>query len=144
MPIDSIGYPIAGYGADSVGDAKTRSEKNGDLSMNDFFTLLAAQMQNQSMYDSVDTSQYMTQLAQYTQLAQLQQLNASTSTSYAVSLIGKEISLATTDAVGNELLVSGKVEEVAFQDGTPYMRVGDTFYKTSEVLSVKNAKEGGE
>lgn len=125
-------------GSDSLRAAKSLSEENSSLSMSDFFTLLSAQMQNQTMYDSVDTSQYMSQLVQYTMLAQMKELSASAATSYAVSLVGKNVDVSGLDESGNEILVSGAVDEVAFKDGTPYISVGGYYYKTSDVLSVRD------
>lgn len=134
---DFMGISSAGAGTSgSVREAAEKSKENSEISMTDFFQLLSAQMQNQTMYDSVDTGEYMSQLVQYTTLAQIQELNASAATSYAVSMIGKQVSLLSEDESGNEILVSGAVEGVAFEDGTPYICVGGGFYETSEILSV--------
>ena len=120
----------------SLSEAKTKSEENSTLSMDDFFTLLSAQMQNQTMYDSVDTADYMAQLVQYTTLAQLQELTASTATSYAVSLIGKNVEVLGTTEDGEEAYLSGTVEQVAFDGGTPYVLVGGVYYEASDILAV--------
>lgn len=134
---------VSGYGlsSDSLSRAKARNEDNSSLSMSDFFTLLSAQMQNQSMYDSVDSGQYMAQMAQYTTLAQLQALSASFATAYAVSLVGKQVSLSAADELGNRVAVDGLVEGVAFEDGTPYLNVNGGYYKASDLQTVANARE---
>jgi Flagellar hook capping protein len=140
MPITGADFTNAqssASGIDSISTAKSLSEENSNISMSDFFTLLSAQMQNQTMYDSVDTSEYMSQLVQYTMLAQMKELSASAATSYAVSLVGKNVDVSGLDESGNEILVSGAVDEVAFQDGTPYICVNGSYYQTSDILSVQ-------
>ncbi|MEA5040835.1 MAG: flagellar hook capping FlgD N-terminal domain-containing protein [Clostridiaceae bacterium] len=141
MPVTGADFTYSGSsiaGSESLRAAEALSQENSTLSMNDFFKLLTAQMQNQTMYDSVDTSEYMSQLVQYTTLAQLQELTSSAATSYAVSLVGKEVDVVTADDNGEEMVVSGTVDTVTFQDGTPYIRVGDVYYQTSDILSVRS------
>jgi len=134
-------YSAAGTSA-SLSAAKAKSEENSTLSMDDFFTLLSAQMQNQTMYDSVDTADYMAQLVQYTTLAQLQELTSSSATSYAVSLIGKNVEVLGTSADGEKTYLTGTVEQVAFEDGTPYVLVGGVYYEASEIQAVGPAEVG--
>ncbi len=114
----------------STSAAKT-SEENSEVSISDFFQLMAAELQNQSMYDSVDSSEYMNQLVQYTMLSQLQEMSSLTNTSYAVSLVGKEVSLVVA-----ETYISGTVEGVVFSGDTPYISVGGENYELSDILTV--------
>ncbi|HWQ51035.1 MAG TPA: flagellar hook capping FlgD N-terminal domain-containing protein [Terriglobales bacterium] len=136
MPISSADFYNTTSSTLSVADAKKKSEENSTLSIDDFFTLMSAQMQNQTMYDSVDTADYMAQLVQYTTLAQLKALTASNATSYAVSLIGKNVEVLGTAADGSEVVLSGSVEQVAFDKGTPYVLVGGMYYEASDILAV--------
>ncbi|HWP79436.1 MAG TPA: flagellar hook capping FlgD N-terminal domain-containing protein [Candidatus Acidoferrum sp.] len=136
MPISGADFYNITSGSLSVADAKKKSEENSTLSIDDFFTLMSAQMQNQTMYDSVDTADYMAQLVQYTTLAQLKELTASNATSYAVSLIGKNVEVLGTMVDGSEAVLTGTVEQVAFDGGTPYVLVGGVYYEASDILAV--------
>lgn len=138
MSIGSLSEPTL-YGS-SASEAKSISEKNSTVSMTDFFTLLSAQLQNQTMYDSVDSSEYMNQLVQYTMLSQLQELSSAADTSYAVSLIGRTVSVVNTGLDGRERLISATVDKVAFDSGKPYLLVGGAYYETADVLRVEKGE----
>lgn len=144
MSVTGVDLYSAASTSASLSAAKTKSEENSTLSMDDFFTLLSAQMQNQTMYDSVDTADYMAQLVQYTTLAQLQELTSSSATAYAVSLVGKNVEVLGTSEGGEEAILSGTVEQVAFDDGTPYVLVGGVYYETSDILAVSPAETESE
>jgi len=113
-------------------EAEKKSEENSAVSIDDFFQLLSAELQNQTMYDSVDSSEYMAQLVQYTMLSQLQEMTGLTNTTYAVSMIGKTVNI-----IQDDTLVTGTVEGVIFDDGKPLISVDGYTYELSDVLSVE-------
>ena len=67
----------------------TAQSDASSLDMNDFFVLMAAQLQNQSMYDPVDNSEFIAQMAQFSTLTQMEALTRSFASNYSVSLIGE-------------------------------------------------------
>ncbi len=80
--------------------SKTTEEKGQTLGQNDFLTLLVAQMQNQDPLNPTDSTEWTSQLAQYSQLEQSMNLNTtmdklvegqkSSERLSALSLIGKQ------------------------------------------------------
>ncbi len=64
-------------------------KKNGQLDQNSFLKILVAQMSNQDPTKPKDPSETISQLAQFTSLEQLTNLNTNLSFSGATSIIGK-------------------------------------------------------
>ncbi len=114
-----------------------------DLQMN-FMTLLVTQLQNQNPLEPMDNQDMAAQLAQFSQLQQLESMNNSFSQvltslqqGYAGSLIGKDVSFATTADDGTPETQTGEVEEVVLDDGAIELIVGDHQVSLADVLSVR-------
>lgn len=125
------------------------NDKN-TITMNSYFKLLAAQLQNQDMTNPMDNSEMM---AQMTQMAMVQSMSAmtesiSTSTAvstqtYAAGLVGQRVTVAVTEtnAYGQDKGVDvkyGDVESVNFVGGTPVFRLkgDDKDYPLSYLLGM--------
>ena len=125
------------YSASSAGQAA--SAANGaELDMDDFFTLMATELENQTMYDTVDNAAYMGQLAQFSMLSQMQELAQKSDSAYAVSFLGKAVEVKTTDDSGFTQLVSGTVEQVSFSNGSASVLIDGESYSTADIVSVQN------
>lgn len=118
--------------------------KASDIQM-DYMTLLVAQLQNQNPLEPLDNKEMASQLAQFSQLQQLETMNVSFSKvlatiqqSYASSLIGKEVSFATEDEDGLSDILTSTVEQVfSDADGEIGLFAGDYIIGLGDVLSVK-------
>jgi flagellar basal-body rod modification protein FlgD len=116
---------------------KTATNKSGaDLNIDDFFKLISAQLQNQSMFDTVDNAQFMSQMVQFSTLSQINSLTNAFQSNFAVSLIGKPVSISATDDQGKQQITTGQVEQVSFNAGTPYVLVNGEFHQMSEILDI--------
>jgi flagellar basal-body rod modification protein FlgD len=143
MAIDSV----SALGAASNTSRVTGTTSGASLSINDFFKLIAAQLQNQSMFDSVDNTQFISQLAQFTTLSQINELTSAMNSNLAVSMLGKPVCVTATDELGQTRYVTGEVEQISYQSGVPYLYVNGGYYKLSEVTDVgaaSPARESGE
>jgi len=89
MSIDALNN----YGVTGTNSTNNKSG-NGSLSMDDFLQLLVAQLKNQDMYNTMDNSEYMAQMAQFSMLQAITDMSELSMTSYGVSLIGKEVTVA--------------------------------------------------
>ena len=86
----------------------------------DYMKLLVTQLQNQNPLDPMDNNQMASQLAQFSELSQLESMNTSfadvlttTNRNYANSLIGKNVTFYMENATSGELEKKvGKVESV--------------------------------
>jgi flagellar basal-body rod modification protein FlgD len=103
----------------------TTSTKNNTLGQDQFLTLLVAQMQNQDPLNPADATEFTAQLAQYSQLEQLFNLNSTmdklaeaqnnSERLSALSLIGKDVVVegASFSFDGNEARIGYKVDGIA-------------------------------
>ncbi len=112
----------------------------------DYMKLLITQLQNQNPLEPLDNNEMASQLAQFSQLQQLESMNtsfakvlATTELTYANSLIGKEVSFKLETDTGATDITSGIVEQVYNNvDGEIFLRVGDYMFGLENVISVKN------
>ena len=112
----------------------------------DYMKLLITQLQNQNPLEPLDNNEMASQLAQFSQLQQLETMNesfakvlATTELTYANSLIGKEVSFMLESETGATDITSGIVEQVYNNvDGEIFLRAGDYVFGLENVISVKN------
>lgn len=124
-------------GASSSSSASGASKSNSTLSMDDFFSLMVAQLKNQDMYNTMDDTQFIAQMAQFSMVQALADLSQASSTAYGVSLIGKEVNLATTADDGTIQNSKGIVDSVNLYNGSAQVVVDGKSYALSSVMSVK-------
>ena len=109
-----------------------------------YLQLLVTQLQNQNPLEPMDNKDMSAQLAQFSQLEQMESMNNSftqvldsVQKEYASSLIGKDISFATTAEDGSDETQTGAVEEVLMEDGEMELIVGDNHVSLADVLAVR-------
>jgi len=85
----------------------------------DYLEVLIAQLQNQDPLEPLDNNEMASQLAQFSQLQQLESMNsnfakvlATTESTYASSLIGKELTFFKQTETGDLVEMSGAVKKV--------------------------------
>ncbi len=111
----------------------------------DYMKLLITQLQNQNPLEPMSNDQMSMQLAQFSQLEQLENMNTgfadilgSLNHTQASDLLGKQISFQPDGDEGTAAPVEGVVQEV--QQGSEDIRlfVGNYQVKLSDVLSIRN------
>ncbi len=112
----------------------------------DYMKLLITQLQNQNPLEPLGNNEMAAQLAQFSQLQQLETMNesfakvlATTELAYANSLLGKEVTFMPEATTGATDITSGIVEQVYNNvDGEIFLRVGNLTLGLKNVISVKN------
>lgn len=125
---------------DITGTSATAS----DIQM-DYMKLLVTQLQNQNPLEPMNNEDMAAQLAQFSQLQQLESMNTSfgrvldsVQRSYASSLIGKEVSFKASLADGSLEAQTGEVEEVIMgREGLITLVVNDQRVDLADVLSIR-------
>jgi flagellar basal-body rod modification protein FlgD len=132
MLVNGVGVPASAQqnAGQSVGKAAS------DLNINDFFKLISAQLQNQSMFDTVDNTQFMSQMVQFSTLSQINEMTKAFQSNMAVSMIGKQVSVSAAAEDGTKRSQVGQVEQVSFNAGVPYVCVGGEFFKMSDIQDI--------
>ena len=122
---------------------RASSTSEAALGMSDFIRLLVAQMQNQDMMNPMDNTEFIAQMATFSTLTAINNMAQQTTTSYAVSLLGKEIVAAEIDRVTGKLhTYEGVVTAVSlFDSGGPKVYIGDKPLNLQSVMSVGKLPE---
>ncbi|MFQ6035760.1 MAG: flagellar hook assembly protein FlgD [Sedimentisphaerales bacterium] len=111
----------------------------------DYMRLLIAQLQNQNPLEPLDNNEMASQLAQFSQLQQLETMNhsfakvlTSAERTYAASLLGKQVSFLAETETGALDTQNGTVEQVYNNvDEEISLVVGNHIIRLEDVLSVK-------
>ena len=104
---------IAGLlAANSTTEAKYSTSRKGsnELNMEDFLKLMVVQLQNQTIDDTMDTSEMMNQLVQMQMISAITNMTETNVMSYASSLVGKVVTIGIPTEEGleeREVLVTG-------------------------------------
>ena len=112
----------------------------------DYMKILVTQLKNQNPLEPLNNNEMASQLAQFSQLEQLESMNTSFSDvlsdmkrEYAASLIGKEISFNADDGSGVQQAISGVVEQVYNNvDGETVVVTGNHIVGLNDIVSIKN------
>jgi len=138
MSINSINN-YGATGTTGTTGISSSSSGNSMLTMDDFFSLLVAQLSNQDMYNTMDDSEFIAQMAQFSMVQALSDLSEASATSYSVSLIGKEVTIAETTDNGTISSFQGIVEGVNLFNGKAEVVVDGSSYSLSSVMTVKES-----
>lgn len=171
---DLTNYPISTYGnyqasigtVDNTSDVGHRSktvyadsdEANNTLSFQDMLLLLVTQLQNQTIDNTMDTSDMMNQIIQMTVMqaltdmkSKVDDLTEANVMSYAASLVGQTVTVGILDNKGN--LVGereGVVTGTGIYNGQRVIFIGDDCYLLNQIMAVgtlpkeKTEDEAGE
>lgn len=125
--------PVRPDGTVDVSESSQKTDdKNGSvLGKEDFLLLLVTQMQYQDPLNPQDDTDFVAQLAQFSALEQMQNLNSTTLNSQAFSLVGREV-VMTTDTQ----TVQGVVDFVTVQNGSTHLSINGTLYPIEELTQV--------
>lgn len=91
MPADIAGL----LGATSTNKVENSTSRKGntELNMEDFLKLMIVQLQNQTIDDTMDTSEMMNQMVQMQMVTALTNMTDASVMGYASSLVGKEVTI---------------------------------------------------
>lgn len=104
--------------------AKSNRNVSNVLGKDDFLKLLITQLQHQDPLEPMEDQDFIAQIAQFSSLEQMQNLNNSFSYSMGFSLMGKYISATIADEkTGKVRLVEGEVSAVRSEAGVVYLVV---------------------
>ena len=112
----------------------------------DYMKLLITQLQNQNPLEPLGNNEMASQLAQFSQLQQLESMNTSfadvltsAERTYANSLMGKEISFEAETEWGTTDIANGVVQQVYNNvEGEILLVAGDHRVALDDIISVKN------
>jgi flagellar basal-body rod modification protein FlgD len=114
---------------------------SNSLGKDDFLRLLIVQLENQDPTRPVDDKEFIAQLAQFSSLEQITEMNsaltnliANYKTNLSYSLLGKKVDVL-DKSTGTP--VSGVVTEITFSEGGPEISFNGLSYSINDVIRVK-------
>ncbi len=129
--------------------ATSQNSNSGELTIEDFYSLLAAQLKYQDADNPMDTSEMMAQMVQTQMITALtsmedaiMQMSQINTISYSTSMVGKTVTVAEVDvfgyATGEE--TTGTVTGVLMGD-QPYIFIDGKAYAVSQIMTVGEIPE---
>lgn len=124
----------------TIGNSKKEEAQGANLGYDQFLQLLCAEMQYQDPLEPTSNTDYVAQLATFSELeATLSQTTTQQST-MANNLVGKEVIIKHEDsATGATTYIDGRVDYTLYQDGEIYLSVKDGLYPLSELDTVADS-----
>lgn len=118
----------------STSSSKATSSATSGLDKEAFLQLLVAQMRYQDPLQPTDNTEYIAQLATFSQLEATQNLSDTVTQGMGNNLVGKYVIL---DVDGTT--VSGKVDYVMYENGEAYVAVNDGLYSIADLDTVADS-----
>ena len=115
---------------------KQPTRGTNELGKDAFLQLLVCQMQHQDPLQPSTDTEYISQLATFSQLEQLQNLNKSYENTQAFSLVGKSVVLKTSAENEKLTYVSGTVDFINMSGKNVKLSVNGSLYDLSQLYSV--------
>lgn len=117
--------------------SRVSNRDTGGLGKDDFLNLLVTQLRYQDPLNPTDDKEFIGQMAQFSALEQMQNLNTSFSATKAYSLIGKSILANVVDPTTKAITeVAGDVSSVTYSGGKYYVVVRGTEVAVDDVVEV--------
>ena len=120
--------------ADSLSGTKKRS--NSSLDKEAFLQLLVAQMKYQDPLEPTSNTEYISQLATFSTLEEMQNMNATMQAQQASSLVGKTVIMKITNGVGDISYVSGRVDYIQLENSKTYVSIEGNLYNIDDLERV--------
>ena len=117
----------------STGKNKSTTNKT-TLDVEQFLQLMVAEMQNQDPLEPTDNSDYMAQLATFTQVEATKEMNDNTLQDMASNLVGKQVIMTTTQ--NSNGYIGGTVDYWETINGTVYLGIGGKLYDIADLDTV--------
>lgn len=117
--------------------SSTSSSDSTTLDKQAFLQLLVAQMKYQDPLEPTSNTEYVSQLAQFSSLEEMQNMSNSVDLQRATSLVGSLVTVSSTDSTTGETSeVTGKVDYVTQSGSKTYLSINDSKYELSTLEKV--------
>lgn len=121
----------------------TDDDYNG-VTVDDFLNLMVAQLQNQDFMNPVDDTQYVTQLAQFATMQQMQEMATYMKTNYVMSLVGKEVTAARFTVSGELQKETGRVEKISLVDNEYAVYINGKRFSLNQIMELGASEDSSE
>ncbi len=117
--------------------SSSKEKVNNNLDKNDFLNLLVAQMKYQDPLEPQSNTEYVSQLATFTQVEATENMANTAESLQADALIGKTVIMRPTNSVTGETSdVMGTVDYVMKEGSNIYLSIGGALYNLDDLYTV--------
>lgn len=117
---------------------------NANMSIEDFYRIMSAQLKYQDPSNPADSTDMLNQMTQMAMISSIENMNTMTQTTYAASMMGKEVTVAKVEAGTNKVIgeETGVVTGVNLTGREMTLWVNGKEYPLSRVVQIgKGGKE---
>lgn len=111
-------------------------KNNSALDKEAFLQLLVAQMKYQDPLEPTSNTEYISQLATFSSLEEMQNLNSTMEATQAAELVGKQVIIKVTSATGETTYETGRVDYIVRENGKTYLSVNNGLYSIEDLDTV--------
>lgn len=113
------------------------AKKSNDLGYDQFLQILCAEMQYQDPLNPTSNTDYIAQMATFTQVESMLNMQNTMTSSQANDLVGKYcIMKVTSSTTGEVSYAAGNVDYVLHQNGKTFLSIGDSLYNIEDLDTV--------
>lgn len=112
---------------------------NSTLSQDDFLKLMITELTNQDFNNTMDTSQMVNQMTQFSNMQAMNEMLSYSRTNYAMSLVGKTVTASRYSVSGDLDTTTGKIDKVSLVDDEYVFYIGSKRYTLSQIMSVQDS-----
>lgn len=117
-------------------EQKVNVRGSDKLGKEEFLRLLVCQLQNQDPLNPQNDTEFVSQLAQFSSLEQMTNMNATLSNTSAYGLVGKEVIVQSTDANGQVKETRGIVDYVGMENGEAVLCVDGKKFSMDDLVKI--------
>ena len=121
-------------------NARTAPSDGTALGKDAFLQLLVTQMKYQDPLEPTSNTEYISQLATFSQLEEMQNVSASMDMQRANQLVGQYVFLNVTNSSGVTTYPEGVVDYVVYQGGKIYLSVNEQLYNLDDLDTVADSE----
>ena len=116
-----------------------KKEAGGALDKDAFLQLLVTQMQYQDPLEPTDNTEYVSQLATFSTLEEMQNMSSTMDRQSASSLVGQYVFMEETSTTGDTKTIEGTVDYVTFSGSKTYLSIDGTLYNYDDLKTVADS-----
>lgn len=123
--------------ATSLSDSTQKKTTNDSLDKQAFLQLLVAQMQYQDPLEPMDNTEYVSQLATFSELEAMNNLNDSMTLQRASQMVGQNVIMRTTSSTtGETYMTQGVVDYVVYESGKAYLAINEELFSIDDLDTI--------
>ena len=125
---------------DSISKLNSTSKtSNSSLDKDAFLQLLVAQMKYRDPLEPTSNTEYISQLATFSELEEMQNLTSGMTLQRASSLVGQYVFMKVSDSTGNTSYPEGYVDYVVYENNKAYLSINETLYSIDDLDTVADS-----